>query len=395
MKYDFETWKPRINRFSAKYEQAKELNFPEDALPLTMADMEFVSPPEIVEAMVETAEFGLYGYSAPDEAFYLTIANWMEKRHGWRINTKNILLFSGILHAMHVAINTFTKPGDKILIHNPNYPPVVRMPKETGRVALENRLLDNQGQYELDLPDLEAKAAEAKMMIFCSPHNPCGRVWRREELLAIAEICYKHKLILFVDEIHADIIMPGFKQVAFGTLPKKYLQNTLIATSACKTFSLGGLSTAFLFVEDENIRKQIAEQANKDGHYCNSLFGLVATKTGYDKAEAWLEEMLQVVNQNYQLLKDCVQNKLPLLQLSPLQGTYLAWLDCRALQLPQEELMNLFRDKAGLYAANGAEYGSAGQGYLRINLACPTVKWKAILENMEIVIREYVNSGVL
>ncbi|MDL2253015.1 PatB family C-S lyase [Ruminococcaceae bacterium OttesenSCG-928-I18] len=383
MGYDFETWRPREGMASIKYELAKKEGAPKGTLPLTIADMEFKSPPEVIEAVTKIAESGMYGYGAADEEFKKAVVGWMHRRHGWQPKTEEMVMSPGIVGALHSAVRAFTRRGERVLVHMPNYPAIFSVPRKMGRIVLENRLLNRGGRYELDLEDLRAKARLAKMMILCSPHNPCGRVWTREELLQMAEICYENKVVLFVDEIHADIILPGFRQVAYGTLPAKYQTNALIATSASKTFSLGGLSTSCIFLPDTGLRQRFAQQMDLDGQYFVSVMGAVATRAGYENGDAWLDEMLLVLQKNYDILKNYFLSSFPGVVLTPLEGTYLAWADFGPLGYGRQELDARLREKAQFYAAHGEGYGAEREGYLRINLACPTAQLEKMLKKIE------------
>ncbi len=382
MQYQFEEWYPQPQRPYAKRHLAREAGIPDEGIPLTIADMEFQSPPEIIEEMCAVAASGLYGYCEVDAGFRRAVAGWMRERQGWPAKEEDMVAMPGMVAAAQCAIQAFTKPGEGVLVHSPNYPPFFSLPKRLGRSTLIAPLACQNGRYALDMDSLATAAAQgAKMMLLCSPHNPCGRVWRQEELLQIAEFCQARHLTLFVDEIHADIILPGRRFVAFGSLPKEYLENVLLGTSASKTFSLGGLSTASIFIPNEKMKIRYLQQMEESGLFFQSLFGLVATRAGYEKGAAWAGQMVQALQKNYQALAAVVQRSGQALQLFPLEGSYLAWLDCQALGLSERELMDFFWQKPGFYAASGRPYG--GQGFLRINLACPHREWRHILENLE------------
>ncbi len=369
---------------------AHKAGMPEGGMPLTIADMEFSSPPEIIDEMIKVAAGRQYAYCEPDAAFNKAVIGWMRERQGWPAREEDMVLMPGMISAAQCAVEAFTKPGDGILIHNPNYPPFFSLPKRLGRKEIVCELSCQNGRYELDLEGLKkAAGADAKMMILCSPHNPCGRVWSRDELLSLAEFCKQRGITLFADEIHADIILPGHHFVPFGSLPKEYLENVIIGTSAGKTFSLGGLATATVFLPNTDMKKRYLQQMAKSGLLFQSLFGLVATRAGYEKGGAWLDEMLLALEKNYQALASCIKTSGAPLYLFPLEGSYLAWLDCRGLGLSEAELMRFFWEEAGFYATAGSVYG--GPGFVRVNLACPHEEWFRVLEKLEIELSKLVN----
>lgn len=384
--YDFETLYPRLGLGSEKWDKVVQPDNGEVIVPLTVADMEFKVAPEIVQAVSEMADFGLWGYTHDDDSFRRAVAHWMDVRHGWKIDTNWIVCTAGIVPALYTAVRAFTQPGDGVIIQPPVYPPFFVAAKGNDRKILENPLVFHDGKYEMDYDDLAEKAKQAKMLILCSPHNPVGRVWSREELERLATICAENGVLVLSDEIHCDIIMPPNKHTAYGTLPQTLRKNSLIATSASKTFSLAGLSCSSIIIEDESLRQKFKNQRDIDGGYFNSTFGWVATKAAYEKAMPWLVEMIDVVYGNWQYLNDFLAEKIPMLKVSPLEGTYLAWVDCRSLGLTQEALTKVLTEKARLYVNPGSMFGDGGEGFIRINLACPRKVLTDALIRLEIAL---------
>lgn len=380
--YDFDTLYPRDEMASEKWDAAKKVGCPEGVVPLTVADMEFRTAPEIIDAVRQTAEFGLWGYTYGDYTFRKAVTDWMQKRHNWNASPDWIVNTAGIIPAMYTAVQAFTNPGDRIIIQSPVYPPFFGSVRNSGRIVLDNPLQIVDGRYEINFDDLRRKAPLAKMMILCSPHNPVGRVWTRQEVLQIAEICFDNKVLLFSDEIHSDIVFPPYEHTTMGTLPEKYQGNCIIGTAASKTFSLAGLSCASIFIQDSGLRHTFMEQMSSQGEYFNSTFGVVATKAAYEKGEPWLEQTLVYIKQNYLILKDFMAKYFPKTTVYPLEGTYLAWIDFSGLGLNDEEITEFLRKEAALFLNPGKMFGESGTGFARMNLACPRLVLEKALERL-------------
>lgn len=376
--YDFETLHPRIDLGSEKWDQVKQ---EEDVIvPLTVADMEFRTAPEIISAVEEMARFGLWGYTHDDDSFLAEVAGWMGTRHRWEIDKKWIVTTPGVVPALYTAVRALTSVGDGVIIQPPVYPPFFKAVKGNGRKLIENPLVFKHGRYEIDFEDLAKKAKNARMLILCSPHNPVGRVWTEEELKTLAGICRDNDIIVVSDEIHSDIILAPSKHTPYGRLPSEMRKRCIIATSASKTFSLAGLSCSSIIIEEEDLRHKFRAQRDTDGTYFNSTFGWAATKAAYSKGAGWLEEMLQYIEGNYQYIKQYIlQSKMPL-TVYPMEGTYLAWIDCRQMGLAPEELEDFLTQKAKLYVNQGYTFGREGAGFIRLNLACPQ---SVLVEAME------------
>lgn len=377
--YDFDTLRPRLGLGSEKWDQVKQ-DGPEPIVPLTVADMEFRTAPEIVSAVEEMARFGLWGYTHDDDSFRQAVAGWMLTRHGWQIEKRWLVATPGVVPALYTAVRALTSPGDGIIIQPPVYPPFYHAVEGNGRKLMENTLVFRDGRYQMDFEDLAEKARQARMLILCSPHNPVGRVWRREELATLAEICRENDVIVVSDEIHSDIILPGHRHTPYGTLPENLRKRCVIATSASKSFSLAGLSCSSIIIEDEELRRAFRAQRDRDGTYFNSTFGWVATRAAYGQGAPWLEEMIQYVDGNYRYLEQYIAEADLPLTLYPLEGTYLAWIDCRAMGLAPDALEQFLTQSAGLYVNQGHTFGTEGAGFIRLNLACPR---SVLVEAME------------
>ncbi|MDL2324916.1 pyridoxal phosphate-dependent aminotransferase [Ruminococcaceae bacterium OttesenSCG-928-A16] len=385
--YDFDTLYLRNAHASEKWDAAIQQGCPPEIAPLTVADMEFRTAPEIIEAVKQTAEFGLWGYTYANAEFKQTVSNWMQHRHNWPAQADWLVNATGVVPALYTAVRAFTKPGDTILVQPPVYPPFFKAALNNGRKIAENPLVFKNGQYQMDFEDLRRKAPGAAIMILCSPHNPVGRVWSQQDLETIAEICAENNVLLFSDEIHCDIIMPGNKFVSAGALPVQYLQNMVIATSASKTFSLAGLGCCSLFIPNPQLRAQFTTQQDIEGGRMNSTFGVVATQAAYQKAEAWLEELLPYIKNNYDYLQQFMQQNLPLVKVMPMQGTYLAWVNFAKLEQDPDKLETFLREKANLFVNNGSMFGAGGAGFARINLACPNQVLQKALARLQAAVQ--------
>lgn len=383
MKYDFETVYNSPDRSSEKWNAARALGCPVDIVPLSVADMEFKTAPEIIEAVKEMAAFGLWGYADGDTRLKKAVTSWMWERHGWEAKEEWIVHTPGIVPGIYTAVRAFTEPGDRVLIQPPVYPPFFSSVEKNGRILLENTLKIVDEQYEIDFDDLREKASLAKMMIFCNPHNPVGRVWSKEDVLQIAEICYENNVLLFSDEIHCDIVFKPHRHIAYGTLPHKYQSNCIIGTAASKTFSLAGLSTSSLLIPDEGLKRRFVQQMQRDCLHFNSTFGVVAATAAYEKGASWLDALLEVIHDNYLYIKKKIETDMPMFKVYPLEGTYLAWMDCSALKLKPKGLDEFMQKEASLYANSGASFGKSGNGFIRLNLACPKKVLEGAMERLE------------
>lgn len=381
--YDFDTARSRTGHGSIKWDAAQELGCPPNIAPLSLADMEFCSAPAIVQAARELVDFGMWGYTHADDAFKAATQDWMQRRHGWNADPAWMVNTSGVVPAIYAAVRAFTQPGDGIIVQPPVYTPFFDAINRNGRRVVLNPLRCEDGNYTMDFADLRTKAKDAKMLVLCSPHNPVGRVWHAEELEELAAICRETGLLVFADEIHCDIVFAPHKHIAWATLKNADLQNSLIGTAASKTFSLAGLGTSSIFIPNEKLRAAFTAQQDKDGAHFNSSFGVAATTAAYAKGEAWMEEMIAYVGENYTYMKETLATELPQLKVYPLEGTYLAWVDFRPLGLNVAEQDEFLRQKAQLYLSPGHTYGPGGEGFQRINLACPRSVLQGALQRLK------------
>lgn len=372
MKYDFTTRIDRSNTGAFKYDFMPEPLRGSGIVPLTIADMEFSAPPEVNEAVVHAALHGCYGYTGPQGEYLEAVKHWQKTRHDWQIEDDWYVVTNGVVQALGIAVRAFTEKGDGVLIMTPVYHPFYSAVEGNGRRIVESPLIENEGRYEIDFADLEAKAREedVKLMLLCSPHNPVGRVWSRDELAQIARIAYENGVIVVSDEIHNDLILPGYEHTVFAKLPEAR-SNCVVCTAVSKTFNLAGLSCSNIFVPDKALRERFSAEADRSGCGCVPYIARPATIAAYTKGAGWLDELLSVVNANFGLLYSFIGERLPMLRVTRAEGTYLAWIDMRALNMDHEELNEFLVNEARLCDSDGDMFGKAGRGFRRWNLALP------------------------
>ena len=384
MVYDFDTVIDRTTKNSIKWTLMKQITGYDDLIPLWVADMDFACPPPVVEALKERAAHPIYGYTAPTESFYTGLINWMEKRHGWKGVEKDWILWSpGVVAGFSIAIQAYSQPGDKVVIQPPVYYPFKNQILSTGRQIVENPLKNENGYYTMDFEDLAEKIDDrTKMIILCSPHNPISRVWTREELEKLAEICKEKDIIIVSDEIHNDLIIGDIPHTCTATVSEDAMQRTVTLVAPSKTFNLAGLTNADAIIPNKKLRDDFQAIVRKGSGHSN-IFGLVAQDAAYNHGEAWLDELLTYLRGNLKYLDDFVKEKLPGFKLYPLEGTYLAWVDCSCLEMNDKELNDFMIQKAKLWLDEGILFGEGGSMFMRINLACTKSTLKKALENLE------------
>ncbi|MCI8537812.1 MAG: pyridoxal phosphate-dependent aminotransferase [Oscillospiraceae bacterium] len=372
--YDFSTWHRRVGIGAEKWDAIERAGITDpDVIPFSVADMEWETAPEIQQELAEKALYGCYGYTVANEDYQRAVQRWMRVRHNWDIDLDWMVQSYGVVPAIGAAIQAFTRPGDGILIQPPVYPPFRNVPASLGREVVANPLRLTGGRYEMDFDGLEAKAARpnVKMLVLCSPHNPVGRVWTRPELERVAEICLRHGVLVFSDEIHFDFVHAGHSHTVYASLSEACRDNCIIGTAASKTFSLAGLSTSNIIIPNPKLRKAYASMQLTTSGFFNNYFGLAATKTAYELGESWLEAMLAEVAGNFEYVRSCLREKFPSVWVSDLEGTYLMWADFRSFGLAPRELDEFFSKEALLFLNAGDMFGPGGEGFQRINLACP------------------------
>ncbi len=383
MKYNFDEYVERRNTKSVKWDGMEEVFGTEDALPMWVADMDFLSPPEVVNALIERAKHGVYGYTLKDEGFYDSFIKWVKKRHSWEIKRKWIVATPGVVSAISLAILAFTKPSDEIILQPPVYYPFFRVVSGLGRKIVYNPLKFENGRYTMDFDDLERKInGKTKMLILCSPQNPTGRVWTEEELSKLGNICKRNDILIASDEIHADIVYKEYKHTPIASL-SDFANNTITFMAPSKTFNIAGLNTAMTIIPNEELLKSFSMMLENIGLGIGNVFGITASQAAYENGEEWLEALLDYLKENLEFLKSFVAERMPQVKVVEPEGTYLVWLDFRSLNMSDEELRTFMLEKAKVALDDGYIFGPGGSGFQRINIATPRIILKQGLERIE------------
>lgn len=386
---DFDTVIERKNTCSLKYDFAKRRNMPEDLLPLWVADMDFKVSSYIQEAILKQTEHGIFGYSEVQEEYFEVVRKWMKRRYDWQVEPKWLIKTPGIVFALAMAVKAFTNEGEGVMIQQPVYYPFSEVIADNERKVVSNTLVqDELGRYRIDFEDFEEKIVKEKIKLFflCNPHNPVGRVWNRQELERLGDICYKHHVIVVSDEIHADFVFSG-KHHVFANLKEEYKEISITATSPSKTFNIAGLQVSNIFIPNVELKRKFRKQMDAAGYSQLNVMGLVATKAAYEYGNEWYEAMHKYVSENIVYTKQFVEEKLPHVKLVETEGTYLLWLDFRELDLSEHELEELIIKKAKLWLDSGRIFGTAGKGFQRINVACPRRILTEALTRLEMAVR--------
>lgn len=383
---DFDTIIDRKNTDCLKYDFANRRGMPEDVLPLWVADMDFKTSSYVEDALAERARHGIFGYSESQTPYFEIVRDWMKRHHDWEVKEPWLIKTPGVVFALAMAVKAYTELGDGVLIQSPVYYPFSEVIEDNGRRIVSNTLvLGEDHKYHIDFEDFERQIKENQIKLFflCNPHNPVGRVWTTEELTRLGDICLKYQVTVVSDEIHSDFIFRGRHQV-FADLKREYADITVTCTAPSKTFNLAGLLLSNIFISNRELRHKFRQQVNAAGISQLSPFGLVACETAYTQGEEWYQAMLAYVAENIAFTKEYVEKHLPGVEMVEHEGTYLVWLDFRKTGLSVEELEDLIVNRAKLWLDSGKIFGKSGEGFQRINVACP----RQILEEALHRIRE-------
>lgn len=370
MKYDFTVIPDRRGCGSNKWNAAK--NASPEFVPLSVADMEFYPAPQIVDAIKRTAESSVLGYTSPTDEYYDAVISWMKRKHDFDVKKEWIIQTPGVVDALAILIQATTKPGDGVIILTPVYYPFDMAVLAKSRKIVYSELIDNAGRYEIDYADLEKKCKKASALLFCNPHNPVGRVWTKEEMKKVAEICGRNNVFIIDDEIHHDLIMPGYEHTVMSKVGDFILDNIAVCTAPSKTFNLAGLQCSNIIIPNAKVRAKATACSLFNMQMGLNIFAYPACIAAYNQCEDWLEELLCVVHENAVLVESFMAEHFPEVKVYPLEGTYLQWLDMRKLGMTHVELREML-EGAGIYLDNGEMFGTLGRGFQRINLACARV----------------------
>lgn len=389
MKYGFDKVIDRYGTGCEKWDMCDRIFAGEGLLPLWVADMDFQTLPEVIKALQDRAAHGIFGYTAYTDSAYDALIQWFSKRHRWNINKEWIVYSPGVVPALSLLVQSLTEPGDGIMIQRPVYHPFMHVVEGNGRHLLNSPLMENSdGRFVMDFDDLRSRASDptAKMMILCSPHNPPGRVWTREELETLINICAERDLIIVSDEIHCDLIHKGITHTPLPLVKPEYSHRIITCTAPSKTFNLAGLQLSNIIIQDSDLRKKFRKALMKNGMIDPNSFAAVAMEAAYTHGSDWLEELMDYVKGNLEYMKEAFRKSLPKVRIIEPEGTYLVWSDFRGFGLDYRELLRIFIEEAKVAPGQGNIYGPEGEGFMRFNLACPR---PILTEGMERIIRAF------
>ena len=358
-------------------------------LPLWVADMDFPCPQPVVDAVSEIAGMGVYGYAFPPPSYYDAVVRWMKRRHNWSVDPDTICFTPGIVPALHMLVSAYTKPGDKVLVQPPVYYPFYHAIEHLQTRPSLNPLTYRNGRYYMDFYDLEAKCADpdVKMAILCHPHNPVGRIWTREELRRFGRICMDNDVLVVSDEIHGDLILGNRDFTPYATLGTEYAERSIICTSPSKTFNLAALQASNMMIPDPELREAFQQTVRSTGIFTLNPFGIAAVEAAYDHGEEWLSQLLAYLEGNYRFLASFFRERLPGIPVIETEGTYLVWVDFTSLGLDKDALQRLMMEEARVFLDEGFIFGPEGEGFERINIACPRSILAEALERIEAAVK--------
>lgn len=381
MKYDFDELVPRRGTNSYKWDTVKD----EDVLPMWVADMDFRTAPAIVGALQKRVEHGIFGYTKVPSAYYEAVINWFRRRHAWLIEKEWIVYTTGVVPAISAIVKALTVPGDRVLVQTPVYNCFFSSIRNNGCEAVANPLIYANGTYRIDYDDLERKAADpkVKLLLLCNPHNPVGRVWTRQELRRIGEICIRNRVLVVADEIHCELVFSGHVYIPFASISEDFREHSVTCISPSKAFNLAGLQIANIVAADTDVRMKIDKAININEVCDVNPFGVEALIAAYNRGEDWLEELKHYLSVNYNYLRAYFDEYLPEFPVVMLEGTYLVWVDCRGVGLSSREIADILLGKEKVWVNPGSLYGEAGEGFIRLNIACPRKKLIEGLNRLE------------
>lgn len=386
-KYNFDTIIDRSGTGAIKVDLLEERFGRKDLLPFWVADMDFQSPPAIIDAIVERAKHGVFGYTSPSQSYFDSIINWLKSYHQWTIEQDWLTFVPGVVKGISFTIDCFLKDGDKVVIQPPVYPPFRTVPRMHNRETVNSFLITKNGRFEIDFEDLENKIDDqCKLLILCNPHNPGGRVWTKEELTRIAEICYDKGVLVLSDEIHSDLVLEG-QHIPFASVSEKAAMNSITFMAPSKTFNIAGIISSFSVIPNPELRAKFNAYLEVSELSAAHIFACTATEAAYTYGREWLEEAKQYIRDNISYTKEYLEQNIP--QIKPMipEASFLIWLDCKELGLPQKELVNFFINDAKLALNDGSTFGGE-DGFMRLNVGCPRSILKQGLDNLKKAIEQ-------
>ena len=378
MTYNFDEVIERRGTDSVKWDGVKSVWGRDDLLPMWVADMDFRTPPFVMEALRKRLEHEVLGYTSACEEWYTSICSWLSRRHGWDVTREMLTFVPGIVRGQAFALQCFTNPGDRVMVMTPVYHPFFLVTQRMKREVVYSPLDLKDGQYQIDFERFRKDIQGCKVLILCNPHNPVGRVWTRQELLMVSQICLRHHVFVISDEIHCDLTLDGHRHIPFASLNEEFLRHSVTCTAPSKTFNIAGLQAANIIAADPEIRRKIDRQLVDNELHALNAFAVEALIAAYNEGGEWLDELKKYLWENYEYLRDFFTRHLPALPVTPLEATYLVWVDCRTLKRPTTEIARQLLEEGHVWINEGEMY--AGEGFLRINIACPR---KTLAEGLE------------
>lgn len=388
MIYNFDKVIDRTNTECIKYDQRETIFGRADVIPMWVADMDFPTADFIRDAVIERAKGDVYGYTFREDAYYESIAQWIERHHQWKIKREWMSFTPGVVNAFNMAVMCMTNEGDEIIIQPPVYHPFFYAVNNHNRKLVQNTLIDTEDGYVMDYDLLEKQAKTAKMLILCNPHNPVGRSWKKEELLRLGEICMRNNVLVFSDEIHCDLVMPGFKHIPFASLSEEFAQNSITAHAASKTFNLAGMATSTVIIPNEELRNKFVDFVHSTESDLGNLFGKIATKAAMEKGDEWHSQLINYIKGNIDFATDFIRKEMPKVRIHETEATYMIWLNFKDYGFSDEELNRKLVFEAGVGLNSGSLFGKEGECCMRMNLACP----RSIVETALMQMREVFGS---
>jgi cysteine-S-conjugate beta-lyase len=362
----------RNNTHSVKWDAVGKVFGKDDVLPMWVADMDFHPPKAVTDALKDRIDHGIFGYTFVPMSVTETIQDWMKKRHDCEFKKSSILFSEGVVPSISTAIRAYTEKGDKVLVHSPVYTPFFNMVKNNDRTLVTSNLVVENGRFEMDFADFEAKLQDGvKLFILCNPHNPGGRVWTKDELEKIGDLCVKHDVLIVSDEIHSDLVFKPHVHIPIATIKEEFREITTTFIAPSKTFNLAGLQASAVLIPNKELKAKFKEVQEQQGFFTLNTFGIAGMEAAYRYGEEWLEQLLVYLDENMKITTDFIAEHLPALKPMKADATYLLWIDCRELGLSDEEIKNQLLEKGKLGLEPGTKYGEGGEGFVRMNLACP------------------------
>lgn len=388
MRYNFDEAPCRENTNCLKWDKREEVFGKTDVIPMWIADMDFTTPPFIIKALRERLDHEILGYSYRPDSYFEAFINWVSELHGWEISREWIEFSPGVVPALNLCTHAYTSPGDEIIIQPPVYPPFFGAVNDHGRKLVFNPLVDTEQGFRIDFEGLrKVITPKTRMLILSNPHNPVGRVWTLEELTELAEICHDRRIVILSDEIHSDLVLPGARHIPLASVSEKAASVTVTCMAPSKTFNLAGLSTSSMIISDPGLMEKFRKTLVGLHLHLGNIFGNVASEAAYTHGREWLEQLMNYIEGNVDLVINFCRERLPVIRPVRPEATYMIWLDCRAMERNSQELNRFFVEEAGVGMNEGSRFGPGGEGFMRMNLACPKATVVRALEQIENAIK--------